>query len=378
MVLAVSPVLAAPAADLELLMDVNGIFAPDAAVVYSGGALTYTIAVTNHGPDPAVAAIVTGDIVPWAATFNSADPSVGTYDDASSTWTMGTLAAGATETLLVHATAIEGPQTRVQNAANASSDTPDPNSPAAGKNAFFTILSGAAPEVDLDVGKFVDNATPREGDTIVYTVKVANIELEDSTSGPNDATNVKIRDNFPAQITYTSDNSGGAYDPATGIWDIGTLVGNEPGRSLEITGTVNAGTEGSTIKNVATVESVDQSDPNPDDNTYSAYVTIADPVNRPPSPVEPDGDGNLVPVGHVSETIAVGETPAPLAIVDPEGDAWTVRIQSGVLPAGLTMNDQGVFSGAATEAGTFDLTMETCDDRTPPACSTFTYHAHGG
>jgi LPXTG-motif cell wall-anchored protein len=66
-------------------------------------------------------------------------------------------------------------------------------------------------------------------------------------------------------------------------------------------------------------------------------------------------------------------TPVSLPIVDPEEDVWTVRIGSGVLPAGVTMNDQGEFSGTATETGTFNLTMKTCDDRTPPACSTFTY-----
>ena len=89
--------------------------------------------------------------------------------------------------------------------------------------------------------------------------------------------------------------------------------------------------------------------------------------------MEPDDEGNLVPVDHVTETITVEETPSPLPIVNPEGDAWIVSVPSGVLPAGITMNDQGVFFGTTTETGTFNLTMATCDDRTPPACSTFTY-----
>jgi LPXTG-motif cell wall-anchored protein len=89
--------------------------------------------------------------------------------------------------------------------------------------------------------------------------------------------------------------------------------------------------------------------------------------------MEPDDDGNLVPVDHVSETIALHETPSPLPIIDPEGDAWTVEILAGTLPTDVTMNDQGVFFGTATQTGTFNITMETCDDRTPPACSTFTY-----
>jgi hypothetical protein len=59
--------------------------------------------VTNNGPDAAPNAKVEGQIVPWAATFTAADPSVGTYVDSSGfgTWTIGTLAAGATETLYV-------------------------------------------------------------------------------------------------------------------------------------------------------------------------------------------------------------------------------------------------------------------------------------
>jgi hypothetical protein len=33
------------------------------------------------------------------------------------------------------------------------------------------------------------------------------------------------------------------------------------------------------------------------------------------------------------------------------------------------MTDHSVFYAEATEMGRFNLTMETCDDRTPPACS---------
>jgi uncharacterized repeat protein (TIGR01451 family) len=110
MVLATGPAVAQTVddADVELVMDVNGVFPTDAALVYSGGILKYTIVATNHGPGAAPGAVVSGGIVPWAATFTNADPSVGTYVDDSGfgTWTIGTLAPGATETLFVFATAM--------------------------------------------------------------------------------------------------------------------------------------------------------------------------------------------------------------------------------------------------------------------------------
>jgi uncharacterized repeat protein (TIGR01451 family) len=270
----------ADAANVELVMDVNGVFPAEAAPVYSGGTLKYTIVVTNNGPGAAPGAVVSGGIVPWAATFTSADPSVGTYVDDSGfgTWTIGTLPPGETETLIVFATTmtVTEPQVRVQNSANIRSDVPDPNPENAGKNAFFTILPGSAPDVDLEVTKFVDNDTPDEGDTIVYSVKVFNQELEDST-GQSDATNIEIRDDFPAQITYVSDDSGGTYDPATGIWDI-ALLPIHTGRTLLITGIVNSGTGGSQIKNTATVQSLDQNDPNPGNDTGVATIDVREPA----------------------------------------------------------------------------------------------------
>jgi hypothetical protein len=76
----------------------------------------------------------------------------------------------------------------VSNTANIQCDASDPNPDNNAKIAFLTILPGTAPDADLDATKFVD---------------------DDGSGGPNDATNVKIRDNFPADTTYVSDNSGG-------------------------------------------------------------------------------------------------------------------------------------------------------------------------
>ncbi len=72
-------------------------------------------------------------------------------------------------------------------------------------------------DADLSVAKTVDNSTPLEGDTIVYTVTLTN-------NGPLDATGVSLSDVLPAGLNYAGDDaavSGTFYDSATGVWTVG-------------------------------------------------------------------------------------------------------------------------------------------------------------
>gem|GEM_PF-4925870 len=160
-----------------------------------------------------------------------------------------------------------------------------------------------------------------ESDLIVYTVEAYN-------GGPADATNLTVRDDFPTDIISMSDTSGGAYDPATGLWSIPTLA-NGSTATLRITATIDAGTAGTTITNTVAVTGSDQNDPNPDNNAAQATVTVGPRANRPPTPVVPDGDANLVPVDHLTDNIPLGGTPKPLHLVDPDGDAFTVNVLTG-------------------------------------------------
>ncbi len=88
---------------------------------------------------------------------------------------------------------------------------------------------------------------------------------------------------------------------------------------------------------------------------------VVDPVNDAPTYVGVD-----------SISVAVNDAPASLAIVDPEGHGWAVFLLSGTLPPGLTLASDGSWIGAATEAGTYTVTLRTCDDQDPAACSSFT------
>jgi uncharacterized repeat protein (TIGR01451 family) len=54
---------------------------------------------------------------------------------------------------------------------------------------------------DLSISKTVDNPTPAERDTIVYTIHVTN-------AGPHSAVDVEITDELPTGVTWVSDDSG--------------------------------------------------------------------------------------------------------------------------------------------------------------------------
>ena len=71
--------------------------------------------------------------------------------------------------------------------------------------------------VDLGVSKIVDDASPNEGDSILYSIVVGN-------AGPDAATGVEITDILPAGLTYQTDTTTqGTYTSGTGIWTVGTL-----------------------------------------------------------------------------------------------------------------------------------------------------------
>jgi uncharacterized repeat protein (TIGR01451 family) len=107
--------------------------------------------------------------------------------------------------------------------------------------------------IDLAVTKTVDDATPTEGDTIVYTVTVVN-------NGPADATAVTVDDILPTGVTYVSDDSSGAYNAGTGVWTVGNLV-DDASATINITATVDQGTAGSTITNTACSDYEEDAEP---------------------------------------------------------------------------------------------------------------------
>ena len=155
---------------------------------------------------------------------------------------------------------------------------------------------------------------------MVFQIAVVN-------NGAAQATNVSLTDQLPAGLTYTGNTvSQGSFDPATGIFTIGTLNVGEVA-TLTLEGTVDAGQGGQTITNFTTAATGDQTDPS----------TVGDDLEEA---VVVDNTTNLVTV----KTLASGDN------TPDEGDTVTFDItvtNSGpitatnvdltdLLPAGLT------------------------------------------
>ena len=122
-------------------------------------------------------------------------------------------------------------------------------------------------QVDLKTEKTVDNPSPSEGATIVYTLKVTN-------NGPSDATNVSLTDKLPTGVTYVSHTGDGTYVASTGIWTIPSLA-HGTDATLNITATVNSGTSGQSIVNITTAASTpDANDTTPDGDDLNETITV--------------------------------------------------------------------------------------------------------
>src|SRR5205807_2476060 len=85
---------------------------------------TYTITVHNSGPSDAQSVSV-ADAFPSGFSEGTATPSVGSFSN--NTWTVGTLASGASATLTINYTVPSSTTASQTNTATVSSSTSDPN-----------------------------------------------------------------------------------------------------------------------------------------------------------------------------------------------------------------------------------------------------------
>ena len=235
-----------------------------------GQTITYTITAANSAESNAIATnVMVFDNLPTGVTLDSANPSMGIYDELTGKWSITELAIGAMETLVITATINAGTSgMTLPNTAEIMGDETDPNPDDNMASEEVTVNS-----VDLSVLKEVDDDTPNEGQTITYTITAAN-----SAESNAIATNVEVVDMLPEGITFVSANhSVGGYvfdeESGGGTWSLQAPLPIGAMETLVITATVDAGTSGMTLPNTAEIMG-DETDPNPDDNMVSEEVTV--------------------------------------------------------------------------------------------------------
>lgn len=284
-----------------------------------GNTIVYAIRVTNLGVANATNVQVTDNLNGVIGISYIADNSASTgttYTSATGVWNVGNLIAGDSRTLLITALVDSGaaaqPQPIVNNANLTQVDQTDADPTNNTDDASITIRS-----IDLQVTKTVSNNTPQAGDQIVYMITVRN-------NGPANGTGIVINDDLDANLTFVSATPNGVYNSVTGLWTVGNLNAGSSA-VLTITATVNAtAISGQVIPNVASVDSVDQTDSNPTNNSDDASVTV---------------DGlDLVVTKTVDDTTPrEGDTITYIIVVENLGSAnATGVVIEDIFPAGLS------------------------------------------
>jgi uncharacterized repeat protein (TIGR01451 family) len=203
-----------PSADLSLTK------VGDPPSVFAGELVTYTLTVTNAGPQIATGVTVF-DLVPMGATLveiSAENPDYdGEYCSASGVCYLGTVYTDTVATVTAVVQVDPGYRRDVlENTARVDADQPDPD---AGDNIASDVT---------DVGRQADLALTKDdlidpviaGDVIEYRVTVVN-------QGPSDAEGVVISDTVPAGTTYVGGTAECTEFGGRVTCDLGTLPAGE-------------------------------------------------------------------------------------------------------------------------------------------------------
>ena len=128
-----------------------------------GETITYTILVSNSGPDAATNVQVT-DHLPAGLSFVSAAPSQGTYDPGTGLWSVGTVAVGSPAMLLIRARVVSpGPQTNAATITHADQYDPSPTNNVDGVVVIATSeMTPVTPPSVTSLQRFGFHAQPTE------------------------------------------------------------------------------------------------------------------------------------------------------------------------------------------------------------------------
>ncbi len=342
----------AAVADLEVTKVVSN------ATPNVGEQIIFTLTATNHGPSDATGVTVT-DVLPSGYTFVSAD----SPDFSGSTWSVGDLSEGDSETLILTVTV------------NSTGDTL--NTATIEGNELDLDLSNNEDEADatpvavtdLEITKAVSDATPNVGEQITFTLTATN-------HGPSDATGVTVTDVLPSGYTFVSADS---PDFSGSTWSVGDLSEGDS-ETLILTVTVNS--TGDTL-NTATIEGneLDLDLSNNEDEADATPVAVTDlEITKAVSDATPNvGEQitfTLTATNHgpsdatgvtVTDVLPSGYTFVSADSPNFSGDTWTVgnlsEGDSETLVITVTVNATGDTLNSATVAGNeLDPDLDNNDD----------------
>ncbi|HYC01140.1 MAG TPA: hypothetical protein VEC57_18540 [Candidatus Limnocylindrales bacterium] len=359
-----------------------------------GGSLTYTMTVTNAGPDVATNVTVT-DVLDTDTTFASATVPCTQAPVGTLTCDLGTLAVGASTTFSI-ATQISGtaptagtlqvsPCNGTEDLCNVATVDADQTDPTPGNNTSDepTDVSAITRVCDLSIAK-ADLADPTTaGGTLTYAITVTN-------NGPDNAADIIIRDQLDPNTTYVSDTFPSGCSAAGGFVTChysSLPAGQSRTRNITVSVSPTAPTANTTVSTgpctgaedlcnriVATYGS-DCKDTEQTDNTDSEPTNIPRPnanlsITKTDAPFDPVDQGGLV-----TYTITVGNAgpnASPDVFVTDTLDANTTYI-SDTAPNGCTEAPAGTLTcqlGALGVSASTSFTVTVLVSGTAPTAGT--------
>ena len=268
-----------------------------AGSVTNGGTLSYTLTVTNNGPDPASAVTVT-DALPAGLTVDSVTPNQGQCNVGSNTTVscaLGALAAGTMTQVQLATTASAVTTSSITNVAQVTATEPDPNASNNSDSVTTAVTTSGTggTSADLRITNIASASSVAQGETLAYTLTVAN-------DGPDPASAVSVTDNLPPGLTVDSvtANQGqcnvgvNTVSCALGALAVGATT------QVQLATTASAVTASSII-NVAEVAATEP-DPNLSNNTDSVTTAITSPTPAPIPPPSTAPPTSSLPVGSSS------------------------------------------------------------------------------
>ncbi|HEY1237112.1 MAG TPA: hypothetical protein VGE91_02170 [Solirubrobacterales bacterium] len=287
----------------------------DPTVVDPGGATTYTLTVTNQGPDASPSEQIT-DTLPAGMHYESDDGDCDTSQLPKITCDLDPIASGDSLAIHINATASPGAGGSAQdNTASVTGpgDDADPSDNSSTAQVLVTPLS------DLSIQKSVSDDSIHAGHQLTYTLQYAN-------GGPTTSDPTVVTDTLPAGVTYVSDDAGCDASAAPLIsCDVGSLAadGSDDG-AIQIVVSVDQDTTGE-IQNAASIDGPNN-DLDPSNNSDGAATQVTAAVSdltltktAPPGPFK---------VGD--------QIPYKLTVTNHGPDDAPQTIVSDTLPAGLS------------------------------------------
>lgn len=310
-----------------------------------GEIFSYTIVVSNLGPDAAENVLLMDNIPAFILNPEFSVNGGVTFQPWTGSLSLGTTEAEGVRVVIIRGIVSTSATGTIANTATVSSPTLDPNL----ANNTSTIETPIETPIEADIS-VIKTASPNPatpGGLITYTLVVSN-------AGPNDAQNVVLTDSIPPSIIGVefSINGGITFNPWTGSLSLGTLP-DETSRTVLIRGTVSPSATGC-INNTAIVTSTTP-DPNLINNVSSICVESETEIEEADISVVKIASSRKACVGSCLEfTIIVSNTGPNAAqnvtLIDnvenilkkavfslDQGatwNLWTGRLVIGTLPAG--------------------------------------------